>query len=101
MEDCIFCKIVKKQISTQFVKETNDFVVFADINPAAPTHLLIIPKQHHEDLLTITNEVWQGVRYVALELQKQLALPGFRLENNVGTMAAVKHFHVHFKAGIK
>ncbi len=101
MEDCIFCKIVKKEIPAQIVKETKDFLVFADLHPAATTHFLIVPKEHFTDITSTTNEVWEGIRYIAMDLQKQLVLPGFRLENNAGTMAEVKHLHVHFKAGLK
>ena len=46
MSDCIFCKIINKEIGTEFVYEDEDFVVFSDINPKAKTHLLVVPRKH-------------------------------------------------------
>lgn len=50
LDNCIFCKIVAKQIPSEFVYEDDDLIAFHDINPAAPVHLLIVPKQHMETL---------------------------------------------------
>ena len=44
--DCIFCKIVKKEIPSKIVFENEDFIAFSDINPVSPTHVLVIPKNH-------------------------------------------------------
>lgn len=51
--DCIFCKIAKKEISTDLVYEDENYVAFYDIHPQAPTHILIIPKKHIENFHTI------------------------------------------------
>ncbi len=55
MDNCIFCKIAAKQIPSKMVFEDNDLMAFHDINPAAPVHLLIIPKQHIESLADCTD----------------------------------------------
>lgn len=50
MSDCIFCKIVNGEFNTEFVYETENVVVFKDINPVAPVHLLVVPKKHYSNL---------------------------------------------------
>ena len=50
MTDCIFCKIANGEFNTEFVYETENVVVFKDINPVAPTHLLVVPKKHFSNL---------------------------------------------------
>ncbi len=53
MEDCIFCKIVRKEIPSEIIYEDDDVFVFKDINPVAPIHLLAIPKKHVKSLLEL------------------------------------------------
>lgn len=55
MENCIFCKIVAKQIPSKLIHEDDDFMAFHDINPAAPVHFLIIPRQHIATLSDCTD----------------------------------------------
>lgn len=101
MEDCIFCKIAKKEIPAEFVKETDNFVVFADIAPSAPTHLLIVSKEHYNDVRDMADNLWIEAKNIAVSLAKDRNLKGFRVANNVGEAAQVNHFHLHFLAGIK
>ena len=54
MTDCIFCKIVKKEIPAEIVYEDEDIIAFNDINPKAPLHILLIPKKHIADLTKLT-----------------------------------------------
>ena len=56
MEDCIFCKIVNKEIPSQIVYEDEDILAFNDINPVAPVHILVIPKKHVKSLLELEKE---------------------------------------------
>src|SRR5687767_16022096 len=56
MDNCIFCKIIAKQIPASVVYEDDDLLAFKDINPAAPVHLLVIPKQHVDTLSNCTDE---------------------------------------------
>jgi histidine triad (HIT) family protein len=101
MTECIFCKIVKGELGTKFVHESDNFVVFADIHPSAPLHFLIVPKSHFESMLDLPDILWIEVKSIAEALQKQENLLGFRLATNVGDTAVVKHMHVHFLGGIK
>ncbi len=56
MEDCIFCKIVNKEIPSQIVYEDEDVLAFNDINPVAPVHILVIPKKHIKSLIELEKE---------------------------------------------
>jgi len=100
IKDCIFCKIINKQIPADFEYEDNDFVVFKDIHPSAPIHFLIVPKKHIKDISESDSALWDEIRKIALRLSKKLNTPGFRLATNVGDAALVEHLHVHFLAGI-
>lgn len=96
MADCIFCKIIKGEISTDFEKETENLVVFKDINPKAPIHLLIVPKKHTQDITFAEDNLWEEMGKMAIELAKEKQLKGFRLVHNAGDAAMVPHMHVHF-----
>lgn len=100
MDDCVFCKIVKKEIPATIEKETSNLLVFKDKNPRAPVHLLIIPKKHIKDTSEENGVVWASIRALALKIAKEKQIRGFRLLHNVGDAAAVKHMHVHFLGGI-
>jgi len=100
MEDCIFCKIVKKEIPSTVVKETDDLLVFKNIKPSAPIHLLIIPKTHFDDISQISDSLWLEMRKVVLELATENKATGYRISNNTGDAAMIKHMHLHFMAGI-
>jgi histidine triad (HIT) family protein len=100
MEDCIFCKIVKGDIQTEIEKETDRIVVFKDIHPSAPTHLLMVPKQHIKDIRDAEPYIWDDIRKLAAEIAKEKKLTGFRLTTNAGDAAMIPHMHIHFLAGI-
>lgn len=100
MEDCIFCKIVKKEIPAEIVKETDNFLIFKDIEPSAPIHLLIVPKVHYDDIKTVPDNLWQEVKTIILDLENTNKSEGFRIVNNAGVAALVRHFHVHLMGGI-
>ena len=99
MNDCIFCKIGKKEIASQMVYENESLFAIRDINPQAPVHLLIIPKQHISQInhLDDSNSKLAGELIL---LAKQLAIQekvedGFRLVFNNGTEAGQTVFHIH------
>ncbi len=96
MKDCVFCKIVKKEIPSQIEKETDNLIVFKDMSPKAPIHLLIVPKRHYKDITEADGDIWREIRDIANEIAKQKALVGFRLVHNAGEAAVVHHMHVHF-----
>ena len=107
-ENCIFCKIVKGEIPAQKVYENNKVLAFKDINPAAPVHILIIPKKHIESILKIKKEdteiladIFESIKKIAKEAG--IEEDGFRLISNCGKDAGqeVMHLHFHILAGGK
>ncbi|MEX2438228.1 MAG: HIT domain-containing protein [Candidatus Babeliales bacterium] len=106
-QDCIFCKIIAKQIPSMPLYEDNDLMVIKDIAPKATTHFLIIPKKHIKDLRDFTHadrELAAHMLLIANQLSLQhLAGGDFRLMLNNGHNAGqrVFHTHMHFLAGSK
>lgn len=99
--DCIFCKIVSGEIPSSKVYEDESVLAFNDINPAAPVHILVIPKKHIESAVKLTEEdneliahIFQVIKKIADE---QGLENGFRLVSNVGEDGGqtVKHLHFH------
>ena len=105
MEDCIFCKIVNKEIPAEFVYEDEKVIALYDINPQAPIHILIIPKQHFDNILNVPagNDVISHIHTVAnrLAIKFGIAQKGFRLVNNCGIDGGqtVNHLHYHLLGG--
>ncbi len=106
-EECIFCKIVNKNIPVDIVKETDNFIVIKDINPVSQVHLLIISKRHYDSVLDAGGEgEWNGGNEIfrllcALAEEFKVKDKGFRTVINTGSDGGqtVNHLHVHFMAG--
>lgn len=97
--DCIFCKIVSKQIPNQPVLETDDLIVIKDIAPQAPIHYLIIPKKHITNIAALqpAEAALVGkLMLAATELSQTVPAPAFRLVTNNGAAAGQSVFHLHF-----
>ena len=99
-EDCIFCKIISKQIPAEFIFEDKYLVAFNDIHPQAPTHFLIVPKKHTETLLKLDEsmDLTLGKMFrVAAQLAKEkgVAESGFRTVFNCNKDAGQVIFHIH------
>lgn len=97
MEDCVFCKIAAGEMPKKFEYKDKDLVVFADINPRAPIHLLIIPRRHIKEFTDASDEVFTQMLMVAKKLIKKYNLDkhGYRLVVNGGGAALVGHLHLH------
>lgn len=95
MADCIFCKIAKKEVPAEIEKETDNLIIFKDVNPKAPVHLLLVTKKHIQDITEANDGVWDEIGRVAKEIAREKNLKGFRLVHNAGEAAAVPHMHVH------
>ncbi|MBY8875170.1 histidine triad nucleotide-binding protein [Micromonospora sp. PLK6-60] len=98
--DCLFCRIVAGEIPATIVRETDRTVAFRDIDPKAPTHVLVIPKEHYADVATLAlddpglaGEVLATAAAVAEE--EGLDADGFRLMFNTGANGGQEVFHVH------
>ena len=108
MEDCLFCKIIKGEIPSTKVYEDEEILAFNDINPAAPIHILVIPKKHIESLANMQKEdeavvgkIYGVINKIAEE--KGFKDNGYRVIVNCGKDAGqeVMHLHFHVLAGAK
>ncbi|MCR4818934.1 MAG: histidine triad nucleotide-binding protein [Fretibacterium sp.] len=102
--DCIFCKIANGEIPTDFVYQDEDVAVFRDVDPQAPTHLLVIPKRHIASSADVTDpSVWSVLVGCAVEVARKLGLEkdGYRMVINTGTQGGqtVPHLHLHLLSG--
>ncbi len=100
MVDCIFCKIRDKKIQTEFTYEDKDVMVFPDIHPIKPVHLLIMPKKHIADFLSIHPKDGKLMGRIVSVIQKMvekhnLQDKGYRLVVNGGGAQIVTHLHIH------
>jgi len=98
MEDCIFCRIAKKEIPAEFVYEDGEIMAFPDIHPAASPHLLIVPEGHIEDLMSsqVTDgKIWEKMTEVAKKLIEKNNLKSYRLVLNGGEAKLINHLHLH------
>lgn len=101
-DNCIFCKIANGEIPTDFVYETQNVVVFKDINPQAPIHLLVVPKKHIETLNDLNDEKLSAELINAVQqAAKKLDIKEYRTVINTGKSAGqeVFHLHIHIMAG--
>lgn len=102
--NCIFCRIINKEIPSKRVVETDDIIVINDIAPKAPIHQLIIPKKHVEDIRVFSAEdlkLGTAMFTMAQSLSQAQGDIPFRLLMNNGHQAGQKvfHAHLHFLAG--
>lgn len=99
MNDCIFCKIIKGDIPCKKVYEDDLIFGFLDIDPHGDGHMLLIPKEHYNDVYSIPDDVFNHIHKVSLELSKKLMSKldkdGIGITYNYGSEQQVKHFHLH------
>ena len=101
MSDCLFCKIIQKTIPAKIVHEDERSLAFDDINPQAPVHSLIIPKQHVstvEDCRDQASDLLAHLLVICTKVAKQKGLSesGYRIVTNTGRDAGQTVFHLHF-----
>ena len=102
--DCLFCKIIKGEIPSNKVYEDNLCYAFYDIDPQAPTHFLVIPKEHIPSCGAITPENSAAVAHmfeVISKVTRDMGIEEFRVVSNCGASAgqSVPHLHFHVLAG--
>lgn len=96
MSYCAFCRIAGSGSNANFLFEDDRVVAFKDINPQAPTHVLVIPKHHYESIKDITDEGLIGHLFTAAkEVAKMQGLTDYRLVINTGPQAGQSVFHLH------
>ena len=102
--DCIFCKIVNKDINADILFENDFFIVFSDIKPSAEIHKLIVPKRHIDNLLSFNDaevlEYWSSLVDTINIVSDLLKTKDFKIVVNNGNLQQVKHLHIHFLSGM-
>jgi histidine triad (HIT) family protein len=99
--NCIFCKVVAGEIPGEIVDSDERTITVMDINPATRGHVVVIPREHSENLITVPEEdlnaTMASARRIAARMQEALSPDGFNVLNNVGRAAwqSIFHFHVH------
>ena len=102
--DCLFCKIINKEIPSDIIFEDEKFIAFKDINPKAQTHLLIVPKKHIVSAMELEEqdkELTGELIITAKNIAKEKNLAGYQLIINVGREGGqtIDHLHLHLLSG--
>ena len=98
MKDCIFCKIAKHEIPKEFTYEDDDIMVFPDINPLKPVHVLVVPKEHIEDFANLNDRnLFFKIKKTLDKVVKleKLSDKGYRISVNGGGAQLINHLHFH------
>lgn len=104
MTDCIFCKIVDKQIPSDIVYEDDKVIAFNDVEPQAPVHILVIPKKHIKSLNELEDkDIVEHIFTIIPKIAKEQGIKeeGYRVVNNTGKYGGqtVDHIHFHLLGG--
>lgn len=100
-DDCIFCKIISKEIPSKILYQNNDTIAFLDIFPISQGHTIVIPKKHYTNLETIPiNELYEvigAVKIVSNLIYKNLNIDGYNIlqNNHKAAGQVINHFHIH------
>lgn len=103
MDDCLFCKIIAKEIPSEMVYEGSQAVAFKDINPKATYHILIVPRKHIDSVLTMQEgdqELIGHLIWDAKKIAEDIGLKGYQLKFHVGREGGqeIDHVHLHLLA---
>lgn len=101
MEGCIFCKIINKELPSTIYYEDDKVIAIKDINPAAPVHVLILPKEHIVNVKDINEsnaQILIDIQLAANKVAQDLGIAdkGYRLITNCGALAGQTVFHLHY-----
>jgi histidine triad (HIT) family protein len=101
MTDCLFCKIAAGTIPVKPVYEDDRAIAFPDINPQAPTHFLVIPREHFSDVTEVPAELLGHLLHAAAGVAKEQLPGGHRIVINTGADGGqtVQHVHLHVLGG--
>ncbi len=103
MTNCIFCKIRDREIPKTFTYEDEDVMVFPDINPNRPIHLLVVPKKHLRDFLELEEDLGAKLIKITQKMitEQKLENLGYRVTVNGGGAQLIDHLHFHLSGPIK
>ena len=102
--NCVFCKIINKEIPAQIILENDDLIILQDIKPSAPFHHLIIPKEHIRSIMDLKAEDKEIIAKLILAAKddaEKAELKGYKLSFNVGKEGGqiIDHLHLHLMGG--
>ena len=102
-DDCVFCKIIRKEIPSEIVYEMTNVVAFEDKEPSSDTHILVVPKKHISNLLDIKKEdnriIEQMLRLVKRIIEEKKLEDKYKVVINGGEYQFVPHLHMHVLGG--
>ena len=108
MENCIFCKIINREVPSEIVYEDDEIIAFRDIHPCAPVHVLVIPKKHISSLVELQEEDEKVIGRIYTVINKiaekeNILEKGYRVIINCGEDGCqdIKHIHFHLLGGKK
>ncbi|MGH7246007.1 MAG: HIT family protein [Candidatus Levyibacteriota bacterium] len=96
--DCVFCDVREGKYGTKFLYQDEDVMVFPDIHPIKPIHLLIVPKEHITEFSVLDNDaLWTKMRHITKKMIEEQGLSdkGYRLIVNGGGAQVIDHLHIH------
>ncbi len=100
MDDCIFCKIAEGKIPCEKIYEDNEFIAFADVNPVAEGHTIVIPKKHFKDIFDLPDELIGKINLVCKKvanlLKEKFNANAVNIINASGKAAQQSVFHIHY-----
>lgn len=96
--DCIFCKIIEKEIPAEIIFENEDVIAFLDINPKSEGHTLVVPKNHYENIAEKNDDVdiIEHIKEIVDILKNKYGFQDFQVTTNSGSKAGQEVFHTHF-----
>jgi len=98
--DCVFCKIIKREIDSEIIYEDKEVLVFLDINPNTNGDTLIVPKRHYKDMFEVPRRLLSHIEELYKKLyviyKEKLHCDGLTLTTNFDYGQEIKHFHMHF-----
>lgn len=100
MTDCIFCKVIARELPSKPVYEDSDVIVIPDIYPQAPVHLLVIPKMHIGELTDATDEILGKLIETMKQIIKKQHIASYRLVVNGKGAAIIDHLHMHILGSV-
>jgi histidine triad (HIT) family protein len=100
MSDCVFCKIIKGEIPSKPVYQDSEVIVINDIHPAAPVHLLVIPKKHIADVMEADTAIALKLFTVIKKMINEKKIRNYRLVHNGEGAAYVGHMHIHILGSV-
>jgi histidine triad (HIT) family protein len=100
--ECPFCRILRRELPARFVLEDEQAAAFWDVHPAAPVHLLVVPRVHVSSAAEVRDpNLWAGLMVMVVRAARHLGLEDYRLVVNCGETAGqtIPHLHVHVLSG--